>query len=168
MSLNPKDMDFLEGKHSAARDIALAFGVPPQLLGIPGDSDLRELRAGQAGVLDRHRAAAAAAGILDGFNRWLTPLYGEDLYLWYDEEMIPALEPLRKEKADRHQRGQVHDDQREARGDGLDDVERRDVGARCQSSDDPAGPGRGDGPARAGKPGGRDEDGRRGRRRMTG
>jgi HK97 family phage portal protein len=38
MSLNPKDMEFLEGKHSAARDIALAFGVPPMLLGIPGDS----------------------------------------------------------------------------------------------------------------------------------
>jgi len=26
------------------------------------------------------------AFILEGFNRWLTPLYGDDLYLWYDEE----------------------------------------------------------------------------------
>ena len=38
MSLDPTDMDFLNGKHSAAREIALAFGVPPQLLGIPGDN----------------------------------------------------------------------------------------------------------------------------------
>ncbi|HWL04416.1 MAG TPA: phage portal protein, partial [Xanthobacteraceae bacterium] len=38
MSLSPKDMDFLEAKHSAAREIALAFGVPPMLLGIPGDA----------------------------------------------------------------------------------------------------------------------------------
>ena len=32
MSMTPKDMDFMEAKHSAAREIALAFGVPPMLL----------------------------------------------------------------------------------------------------------------------------------------
>ena len=38
ISLTPQDMDFIAAKHSAARDIALAFGVPPMLLGIPGDN----------------------------------------------------------------------------------------------------------------------------------
>jgi HK97 family phage portal protein len=38
MGLTPRDMDFVEAKHSASRDIALAFGVPPMLLGIPGDN----------------------------------------------------------------------------------------------------------------------------------
>jgi phage portal protein BeeE len=38
MSLSPKDMDFIEAKHAAAREIALALGVPPMLLGIPGDN----------------------------------------------------------------------------------------------------------------------------------
>ncbi len=38
MSLTPKDMDFIEAKHVAAREIALALGVPPMLLGIPGDN----------------------------------------------------------------------------------------------------------------------------------
>ena len=38
MSLSPKDMDFLDAKHNAAREIALCFGVPPMLLGIPGDN----------------------------------------------------------------------------------------------------------------------------------
>ncbi|MFT4967506.1 MAG: HK97 family phage portal protein [Candidatus Deianiraeaceae bacterium] len=38
MSMSPKDMDFIENKNSSAREIALAFGVPPQLLGIPGDN----------------------------------------------------------------------------------------------------------------------------------
>lgn len=38
MSLSPADMDFAEAKNGAAREIALAFGVPPQLLGIPGDN----------------------------------------------------------------------------------------------------------------------------------
>jgi HK97 family phage portal protein len=38
MGLSPTDMGIIEAKHSAARDISLAFGVPPQLLGIPGDN----------------------------------------------------------------------------------------------------------------------------------
>ncbi|MBP0617919.1 phage portal protein [Jiella sp. KSK16Y-1] len=38
MALTPKDMDFIEARNGAARDIALAFGVPPMLLGIPGDA----------------------------------------------------------------------------------------------------------------------------------
>src|SRR5215212_5519136 len=31
-------MDFLEAKNGAAREIALAFGVPPLLLGLDGDN----------------------------------------------------------------------------------------------------------------------------------
>ena len=38
MSLSPVEMDFAETRHTAAREIALAFGVPPMLLGIPGDN----------------------------------------------------------------------------------------------------------------------------------
>ncbi len=38
MSLSPAEMDFHRLKDGAARDIALAFGVPPMLLGIPGDN----------------------------------------------------------------------------------------------------------------------------------
>ena len=38
MGLSPTDMGVIDSKNSAARDISLAFGVPPQLLGIPGDN----------------------------------------------------------------------------------------------------------------------------------
>ena len=38
MSLTPADMDFVALKAAAAREIALAFGVPPVLLGLPGDA----------------------------------------------------------------------------------------------------------------------------------
>jgi HK97 family phage portal protein len=38
MSLTPSDMDFAGLKAAAAREIALAFGVPPMLIGLPGDS----------------------------------------------------------------------------------------------------------------------------------
>ncbi len=38
MSMTPHDLQFSDLKTQSARDIALAFGVPPQLLGIPGDN----------------------------------------------------------------------------------------------------------------------------------
>lgn len=38
MGLSPREMDFVEARNGAARDIALAFGVPPMLIGIPGDA----------------------------------------------------------------------------------------------------------------------------------
>jgi HK97 family phage portal protein len=38
MALSPAELDFVELKNAAAREIALAFGVPPMLLGIPGDN----------------------------------------------------------------------------------------------------------------------------------
>jgi HK97 family phage portal protein len=38
MSLTPADMDFVGLKAAAAREIALAFGVPPMLIGLPGDA----------------------------------------------------------------------------------------------------------------------------------
>ena len=37
-SINPKDMEFSETQNTAARNIALSFGIPPQLLGIKGDN----------------------------------------------------------------------------------------------------------------------------------
>jgi len=56
MSLTPKDMDFLEAKHTAAREIALAFGVPPMLLGA-----LRFTLAAVPDSSSHHLAAQVAA-----------------------------------------------------------------------------------------------------------
>ncbi|MEM9668816.1 MAG: phage portal protein [Pseudomonadota bacterium] len=44
MSLSPSEMDFLEARNTAAREIALAFGVPPMLLGIRGDNTYANYR----------------------------------------------------------------------------------------------------------------------------
>ncbi len=44
LSLSPADMDFAELKAAAARDVALAFGVPPMLLGLPGDATYANYR----------------------------------------------------------------------------------------------------------------------------
>ena len=44
LSLSPTDMDFINLKAASAREIALAFGVPPVLLGLPGDATYSNYR----------------------------------------------------------------------------------------------------------------------------
>lgn len=44
MALTPAEMDFAGLKEAAAREIALAFGVPPVLLGLPGDATYANYR----------------------------------------------------------------------------------------------------------------------------
>jgi HK97 family phage portal protein len=38
MGLSPTDMGLIDTMHASARTIALAYGTPPQMLGIPGDN----------------------------------------------------------------------------------------------------------------------------------
>ncbi|QMW23377.1 phage portal protein [Sandaracinobacteroides saxicola] len=38
MAMTPAEMDFARAREAAAREVALAFGVPPMLLGLPGDA----------------------------------------------------------------------------------------------------------------------------------
>lgn len=70
MSLSPTDMDFIELRNMAAREIALVFGVPPMLLGIPGDATYANYRQANAAfwrltVLPLvNRAARAISGWL--------------------------------------------------------------------------------------------------------
>ncbi|MDR1475235.1 MAG: phage portal protein [Holosporales bacterium] len=44
MGLSPKDLDFVTGKTFSAREISQAFGVPPMLVGVPGDSTFSNYR----------------------------------------------------------------------------------------------------------------------------
>lgn len=77
LSLTPADMDFVALKEGAARDIALAFGVPPVLVGLPGDATYANAReAGRA--LYRQTILPMAARILNALGAmlgdWLGPV----------------------------------------------------------------------------------------------
>ncbi len=100
MSLSSKDMDHRETMLTNARFIAACFGTPPQLVNIPGESTYSNYeQATMAYWADT--VLPFLCTLLEDLNRWLPPLYGEDCFLWYDEEQIPALEPRRKEKSNR-------------------------------------------------------------------
>ncbi|MGI8525852.1 MAG: phage portal protein [Pseudolabrys sp.] len=90
MSLSPKDMDFMEAKHAAAREIALAFGVPPMLLGIPGDNTYSNYQEANR-VFWRQSVLPLANRITCALTQWLAPVYGDGLRLTIDTDKIDAL-----------------------------------------------------------------------------
>ena len=89
LSLSPADMDFAELKAAAARDIALAFGVPPMLLGLPGDNTYSNYREANR-ALWRLTLLPLAGKILDGLSQGLSPWF-PDLSLSVDLDRVPAL-----------------------------------------------------------------------------
>jgi HK97 family phage portal protein len=90
MSLSPKDMDFLDAKHNAAREIALCFGVPPMLLGIPGDATYANYREANRALL-RQTVLPLVSRIGGALSQWLSQPYGANLRLAPDTDRIEAL-----------------------------------------------------------------------------
>jgi HK97 family phage portal protein len=90
MGFSPSDMEFQKTKESAAREIALAFGVPPMLLGIPGDatySNYQEANRAFYRLTVLPLAMRVAAGVAD----WLSQFSGERFELKPDLDQVPAL-----------------------------------------------------------------------------
>ncbi len=95
MGYTPSDMDFAETRSVAAREIALAFGVPPMLLGIPGDNTYANyaeanLNFWRQTVLPQVSRTAAA------LTRWLCPRFGGRLRVGYDADAVEALADARQ------------------------------------------------------------------------
>ena len=90
MGLSPKDMDFLNLKHMAATDIAMCFGVPSQLVGVPDAqtySNVAEARL----ALYEETIIPHLRKIESDLNEWLVPMFGEGLMFCFDIDKIPAL-----------------------------------------------------------------------------
>lgn len=96
LSLSPKDMDFEAARNSAAREIALAIGVPPLLLGIPGDSTYSNYAEANR-ALWRQSVLPLVKRVAEGFSSWLGPAYGMDLRLVPDLDQVEALSGERTE-----------------------------------------------------------------------
>ena len=90
MSMSPRDMDFLNIKHSSARDIALAFGMPPQLLGIPGDNTYANLKEARVALWEQ-TILPLLETVTDALNNWLVPMFDTGLSLMLDQDAIPIL-----------------------------------------------------------------------------
>ncbi len=90
IGFSPADMEFHRTKEAAARDVALAFGVPPMLLGLPGDNTY-------ANYQESHRAfyrltvLPLVAKTMAAVSGWLPQFYGQQFQIKVDEDNVPAL-----------------------------------------------------------------------------
>lgn len=98
MGFSPHDMEWMEGRQGAARDIALAFGIPPILLNIPGDSTYSNYKEARLAFYE-DTILPLLDMLMDELNHWLVPMFGNTgLQLKYDMDDIPALDIKRSEK----------------------------------------------------------------------
>jgi len=95
MGLSPKDMDFGNLKHMATTDIALCFGVPSQLVGVPDAQTYANVAEARLALYEE-TIIPYLKKIESDMNEWLVPMFGEDLMFCYDIDSIPALSERRK------------------------------------------------------------------------
>ncbi len=90
MGLSPRDMDFVEARNGAARDVALAFGVPPMLLGIPGDNTYANYQEANRAFF-RLTVLPLVNRTAKSFSGFLSGLFGEALTLAPDLDQVAGL-----------------------------------------------------------------------------
>jgi HK97 family phage portal protein len=127
LSLTPKDMDFMEAKAAAAREIALAFGIPPLVLGLPGDNTFSNYQEANR-VFWRQTIIPLVNRTQKHFSAWLAPLYPE-LSFDYDLDRIEALAAERESEWRRIGTADflTQDEKREAVGYGITKNNAREV-----------------------------------------
>jgi HK97 family phage portal protein len=90
LSLSPKDMDFMQAKAGAAREIALAFGVPPPILGLPGDNTFSNYSEANRAFW-RQTVIPLAMRAQRAVEGWLGPAFEAGLRFDIDLDKIDAL-----------------------------------------------------------------------------
>ncbi|MEY4983253.1 MAG: hypothetical protein RIR62_1519 [Pseudomonadota bacterium] len=90
MGFSPSDMEFHKTKEAAAREIAMAFGVPPMLLGVPGDATYANYAEANRAFY-RLTVLPLAGRVTAALSHWLGLHFGAAVELRPDPDQIPAL-----------------------------------------------------------------------------
>jgi HK97 family phage portal protein len=90
MGFSPSDMEFQKTKEAAAREIAIAFGVPPMLMGIPGDATYANYQEANRAFF-RLTVLPLATKVLADLSHWLSTFAGAAVELRPDLDQVPAL-----------------------------------------------------------------------------
>jgi HK97 family phage portal protein len=83
-------MEFQKTKEAAAREIALAFGVPPMLLGIQGDATYANYQEANRAFY-RLTVLPLTTRVTAALAEWLGSFIGEDVVLTPDLDQVSAL-----------------------------------------------------------------------------
>ena len=97
MGFSPTDMEFQKTKESAAREIALAFGVPPMILGIPGDATYANYAEANRAFY-RLTVLPLATRVTAAVSHWLQGFTGDPVELRPDLDQVAALSAERDQQ----------------------------------------------------------------------
>lgn len=97
MSMTPAEMDWINGKNVSSREIALAFGVPAQMLGIPGDATYSNYQEARQSLYE-DTIVPILDNVLDGINGWIGPMFGDQVRIEMRVDDIPAMAPKREKR----------------------------------------------------------------------
>ncbi len=89
LGVSPKDMDWIEGLKMSVLQIAQVYNIPPELIGLLPATYQNRKEARKA--LYTEVVCPALNRLRDALNRWLTPRFGDGLFLDYDKDGIEAL-----------------------------------------------------------------------------
>ena len=95
MGFSPSDMEFQKTKEAAAREIATVFGVPPMLLGIPGEATYANYQEANRAFY-RLTVLPVASKVCAALSSWLGSVSGEEIELMPDLDQVPALSAERE------------------------------------------------------------------------
>lgn len=95
VSLTPREMEFLEGRKMSSTELAMVYGVPPEMLGL-GQKTYQNYAEARMAFYEE-TVLPCMDKFKDEFNRDLVPSFGDDsLCLEYDKDDIEALAPKRE------------------------------------------------------------------------
>ncbi|MEM6385765.1 MAG: phage portal protein [Pseudomonadota bacterium] len=95
MGFSPSDMEFLKTKEGAAREIAVAYGVPPMLLGIPGDATYANYQEANRAFY-RLTVLPLVSKVCGALSHWLAGFTGDTASFKPDLDQVPALSAERE------------------------------------------------------------------------
>ncbi len=90
MGFSPSDMEFQKTKEAAAREIAIAFGVPPMLMGIPGDATYAKYQEANRAFF-RLTVLPLVTKVTANLSHWLSGFTGDEVELRPDLDQVHAL-----------------------------------------------------------------------------
>lgn len=91
LGMTPSDVDWINGQNLTAKEIALSFGVPPELIGDSANKTYSNYQEARKSFYTE-TILPLMDTIEDELNNWLTPFYGDDLVLKYDQDSIEAIQ----------------------------------------------------------------------------
>jgi HK97 family phage portal protein len=91
-----KDMTMIDLQTEQSRYISQSFGVPDQMIGIPGSNTFANFSEARIYYIE-NTVVPMAEDLQESLTYWLAPMYGEEIKIKYDIASIQGLEERRSQ-----------------------------------------------------------------------